>query len=142
MCAEKFQGKNAPVPETMVKFEIGNRSGLAVNIFKTTENTDFAKLSLKRSSSKSSQLSVDSSDEPRKAKACSTSESEMSEQDAKGSLKSDEEDSGDENSEKNKKLTILANLSEDTFLRRHELYVSDIEDSSSDVIFAIAPITR
>lgn len=140
MFAEKIQQKNAPVLVlTMVKLESGNRSGITVNIFKHTEHADFFKLSLKRSSSKSSQLSVDSSDGLRKTKASSTSESEVSEQDAKGSLNSNEEESEDESSEKNKKLT---NLPEDAFLRRHQLYVTDIEDSSGDVIFAIAPITR
>lgn len=40
-----------------------------------------------------------------------------------------------------KDLRLLANLPEETFLRRHELYVTDIEDST-DVVFAIAPTIR
>ncbi|GFY72995.1 hypothetical protein TNIN_491361 [Trichonephila inaurata madagascariensis] len=39
------------------------------------------------------------------------------------------------------KLKELGNLPEEAFLRRHELYVSDIEDSN-DVIFAISPTIR
>ncbi|GFR25436.1 hypothetical protein TNCT_575771 [Trichonephila clavata] len=39
------------------------------------------------------------------------------------------------------KLKELGNLPEEAFLRRHELYVSDIEDSH-DVIFAISPTIR
>lgn len=124
----------------MVKLEINNRPGVTGNINKTSENPNFFKLSLKRSSSKNSLSSVSSLNESRKLKSASTSESEISELDAKNILNSDEE-SECASPEKNKELNSSVNLPEDAFLRRHELYVTDIEDSS-DVLFAIAPIIR
>lgn len=127
----------------MQKVDSNSRLNIAVNIFKPVEQTDIFRLTPKRSSSKSSQSSVVSSpgsgNAPRKNKSCSVSDSENSYPDTKSSSHSDAD--SDEDSKENEELSILANLPENTLLRRHELYVTDIEDST-DVIFAIAPTIR
>ncbi|KAF8770799.1 hypothetical protein HNY73_018288 [Argiope bruennichi] len=123
-----------------MKLENLPKTATAGNIFKPIERQDILRLAPQRSSSKSSTSSTSSLRYVPKKKKPSPLP------DRKGFTKhdSDASDSSDEDvlSSSIGKLKELANLPpEDSFLRRHELYVTDIEDST-DVIFAISPTIR
>ncbi|GFS88305.1 hypothetical protein NPIL_89401 [Nephila pilipes] len=110
-----------------------SKTGATGNIFKPLERPDLLRLVPSRSSSKSSIGSASSL----------WNISSKNKLPLKGDKESSDEDSDEDNGDvlSLSKLKELGNLPEETFLRRHELYVRDIEDSN-DVIFAISPTIR
>ncbi|GBN13325.1 hypothetical protein AVEN_132385-1 [Araneus ventricosus] len=127
-----------------MKLENLPKTASAGNIFKPIERQDILRLAPSRSSSKSSTGSTSSlrnvpNVPKRKKRAPIPDRKVFTKHDSDASDSSDE----DVLSSSIGKLKELMNFApEDSFLRRHELYVTDIEDSTDDVIFAISPTIR
>ncbi|GIY76959.1 uncharacterized protein CEXT_195341 [Caerostris extrusa] len=121
-----------------MKLETLPKTMTAGNIFKPPERQDILKSTPSRSFSKSSIASTSSGkNDSGKDKKTPFSPKILLTKDFSDDSDSEEEDI------LSSSIGIIkdANLPEDSFLRRHELYVTDIEDST-DVIFAISPTIR